>query len=214
MPPKRVLAPKKIWINKAVKGEKHVRKAKFSVPVRYAGQIYQFIDLTPLAEGRGFSLDQEDPPYVDEPQKLVDFTVFTHIWFCPLRQNNCQNTANQYLCQDRYWQFGTLLLHMIFIEDCHSSIYWLVSTPFLILMGKWCCLYHDQSLWLSNDFHRMSALTHIWDLSFSYVGASFTTFLWFGIDSQLNFFIANPLATFSWFSWVVNSDPHFGTIIS
>ena len=56
-----------------------MRKAKFSVPVRYAGQIYQFIDLTPLAEGRGFSLDQEDPPYVDEPQKLVDFTVFTHI---------------------------------------------------------------------------------------------------------------------------------------
>ena len=64
-------------MNKAVKGEKV--KAKLSVPVRYAAQIYQFIDLTPLAMGRSFSLDQEDPPYVDEPQQFVDFTVFTHI---------------------------------------------------------------------------------------------------------------------------------------
>ena len=66
-------------MNKAVKGQKAVRKAKFSVPVRYATQIYQFIDLTPLAVGRSFSLDQGDPPYVDEPQNLVDFTVSTHI---------------------------------------------------------------------------------------------------------------------------------------
>ena len=66
-------------MNKAVKGQKAVRKAKFSVPVQYASQIYQFIDLTPLAVGRSFSLDQEDPPYVDEPQTLVDFTVSTHI---------------------------------------------------------------------------------------------------------------------------------------
>ena len=66
-------------MNKAIKGEKAVRKAKFSVPVRYAAQIYQFIDLTPLAVGRRFSLDQEDPPYVDEPQQLVDFTVFENI---------------------------------------------------------------------------------------------------------------------------------------
>ena len=55
-----------------------MRKAKFGGPVRYAAQIYQFIDLTPLAMGR-FSLDQKDPPYVDEPQQLVDFTVFTYI---------------------------------------------------------------------------------------------------------------------------------------
>ena len=66
---------------KAVKGEKVVRKAKFIRYVRYAAQRYQFIDLTPLAVGRSFSLDQEDPPYVDEPQQLVDFTAFTHIRF-------------------------------------------------------------------------------------------------------------------------------------
>ena len=41
-------------MNKAVKGEKAVRKAKVSVPVRYAAQQYQFIDLTPSAVGRGF----------------------------------------------------------------------------------------------------------------------------------------------------------------
>ena len=56
-----------------------MRKAKFSVPIRYAAQIYQFIDLTPLAMGRRFYLDQKDPPYVDEPQQLDDFTVFIHI---------------------------------------------------------------------------------------------------------------------------------------
>ena len=39
-----------------------MREAKCGVPVRYAAQIYQFIDLTPLAVGRSFSLDQEDPP--------------------------------------------------------------------------------------------------------------------------------------------------------
>lgn len=66
-------------MNKAVKGEKAVRKAKCGVPVRYAAKIYQFIDLTPLAVGISFSLDQEDPSYVDEPQQLVDFTVSTHI---------------------------------------------------------------------------------------------------------------------------------------
>ena len=66
-------------MNKAVKGEKAVRKAKVSVPVRYAAQQYQFIDLTPSVVGRGFSPDQEDPPYVDEPQQLFDFTVFTLI---------------------------------------------------------------------------------------------------------------------------------------
>ena len=55
-------------MNKDVKGEKVVRKEKFSVAVWYAAQINQFINLTPLAVGRSFSLDQEDPPYVDEPQ--------------------------------------------------------------------------------------------------------------------------------------------------
>ena len=79
MPPKRVFTLKKIGINKAVKGEKAVRKAKVSVPVRYAAQQYQFIDLKPSAVGRGFSPDQEDPPYVDEPQQLFDFIVFTRI---------------------------------------------------------------------------------------------------------------------------------------
>ena len=79
MPPKRVFTLKKIGMNKAVKGEKAVRKAKVSVPVRYAAQQYQFIDLKPSAVGRGFSPDQEDPPYVDEPQQLFDFTVFTRI---------------------------------------------------------------------------------------------------------------------------------------
>ena len=49
-------------MNKTVKGEKAVRKAKVSVPIRYAAQQYQFIDLTPSAVGRGFSPDQEDPP--------------------------------------------------------------------------------------------------------------------------------------------------------
>ena len=77
MPPKRVFTLKEIGMNKAVKGEKAVRKAKVSVPDRYAAQQYQFIDLTPSAVGRGFSPDQEDPPYVDEPQQLFDFTVFT-----------------------------------------------------------------------------------------------------------------------------------------
>ena len=56
-----------------------MRKAKVSVPDRYAAQQYQFIDLTPSAVGRGFSPDQEDPPYVDEPQQLFDFIVFTLI---------------------------------------------------------------------------------------------------------------------------------------
>ena len=56
-----------------------MRKAKFRVPIRYAAQIYQFIYLMPLAMGRRFYLDQKDPPYVDELQKLVDFTVFIHI---------------------------------------------------------------------------------------------------------------------------------------
>ena len=44
-------------MNKGVKGEKAVRKAYFSVSVRYAAQQYQFINLTPLAMGRRFSLD-------------------------------------------------------------------------------------------------------------------------------------------------------------
>ena len=57
--------------------------------------------------------------------------------FAHFRQNNCQNTSNQYLCQDRYWPFYTSLLVIIFIEDRHCSIYWLVSTTFLIFMAKW-----------------------------------------------------------------------------
>ena len=44
-------------MNKGVEGEKAVRKAYVSVPVRYAAQQYQFINLTPLAMGRRFSLD-------------------------------------------------------------------------------------------------------------------------------------------------------------
>ena len=64
--------------------------------------------------------------------------LFLHRFdFNHIRQNNCQNTANQYLSQERYWPFHTSLLDMNFIEDCHSSICWLVSTAFLIFMGKW-----------------------------------------------------------------------------
>ena len=48
---------KKNGMNKDVIGEKAVRKEKFSVAVWYAAQIYQFINLTPLAVGRSFSLD-------------------------------------------------------------------------------------------------------------------------------------------------------------
>ena len=44
-------------MNKADKGEKAVRRAEFSVPVRYVAQIHHFTDLTPLAVGRSFSLD-------------------------------------------------------------------------------------------------------------------------------------------------------------
>ena len=57
MPPKRVFTLKKNGMNKDVIGEKAVRKEKFSVAVWYAAQIYQFINLTPLAVGRSFSLD-------------------------------------------------------------------------------------------------------------------------------------------------------------
>ena len=57
MPPKRVFTFKKNGKNKDYKGEKAVRKEKFSVAVWYAAQIYQFINLTPLAVGRSFSLD-------------------------------------------------------------------------------------------------------------------------------------------------------------
>ena len=57
MPPKRVITFKKNGMNKDVTGEKAVRKEKFSAPVSYAAQIYQFINLTPLAGGRSFSLD-------------------------------------------------------------------------------------------------------------------------------------------------------------
>ena len=38
-----------------------------------------------------------------------------------IRQNSCQNMANQYLCQEPYWPFYTSLLDMNFIEDYHSS---------------------------------------------------------------------------------------------
>ena len=94
MPPKQFWHEKKIWINKAVKGEKAVRKGKSRVPIRYTAHVYQFIDIMPLPVGRSFSLDQEDPPYVDELQQLFLHSFdFTHF-----RQNNCQNTANQYLC--------------------------------------------------------------------------------------------------------------------
>ena len=95
--------------------------------------------------------------------------LFLHRFdFNHIRQNNCQNTANQYLCQERYWPFYTSLLDMSFIEDCHSSIYWLVSTAFLIFMGSGIDLYYDQSPRLSHDFHRMPASTHISNLSFSF----------------------------------------------
>lgn len=64
--------------------------------------------------------------------------LFLHRFdFNHIRQNNCQNTANQYLGQERYWPFHTSLLDMNFIKDCHSSICWLVTTAFLIFMGKW-----------------------------------------------------------------------------
>ena len=64
------------------------------VPIWYTAHVYQFIDIMPLPVGRSFSLDQEDPPYVDELQQLFLHSFdFTHF-----RQNNCQNTANQYLC--------------------------------------------------------------------------------------------------------------------
>ena len=35
--------------------------------------------------------------------------------FNHIRQDNCQNTANQYLSQERYWPFHTSLLDMNFI---------------------------------------------------------------------------------------------------
>ena len=125
--------------------------------------------------------------------------LFLHRFdFNHIRQNNCQNTANQYLCQERYWPFYTSLydrydiIDMNFTEDCHFSIFWLVSTAFLIFMGKW----HWFVLWpiprLPHDFHRMSTSTHISNLGFFvffYIGASFTTFLWFGIDSELDLFL-------------------------
>ena len=66
-------------MNKAVQGEKDVRKAKFSIPVRSAAQQYQFIDLTPSTVARRFCPDREDHPYVDKPQQSFDFTVFTLI---------------------------------------------------------------------------------------------------------------------------------------
>ena len=65
-------------MNKTVK-EKKLRERRSLVPVRYGAQMYQSIDLTPLTMGRRFSLDQKDPPYVTEPQQLVNFTTFTHI---------------------------------------------------------------------------------------------------------------------------------------
>lgn len=73
MPPKRDFRSKKNLNLVTFKGGKAVRKAKFSVPVRYAAQ--QFIDSTPVAAGslnagRGFSPDQEDLPHIDEPHGL------------------------------------------------------------------------------------------------------------------------------------------------
>ena len=108
-----------------------------------------------------------------------------------IRQNNCQNTANQYLCQERYWPFYTSLLDMSFIEDCHSSTYWLFSTAFLIFTGKVALICTMTNLL---DFptifigyqHRPIFRTSFF---FFYIGASFTTFLWFGIDSELDLFI-------------------------
>lgn len=74
MPPKRDFRSKKNLNLVTFKGGKAVRKAKFSVPVRYAAQ--QFIDSTSVAAGsslntgRGFSPDQEDLPHIDEPHGL------------------------------------------------------------------------------------------------------------------------------------------------
>ena len=144
--------------------------------------------------------------------------LFLHRFdFNHIRQNNCQNTANQYLCQERYWPFYTSLLDMSFIEDCHSSIYWLVSTAFLTFMGSGVDLYYDQSPRLSHDFHRIPASTHISNLSFSFFlyWREFHNFLvvWHWLRVGL-IYMTNPSATFLLFSWVLNSDPHFRTIIS
>lgn len=73
MPPKRDFRSKKNLNLVTFKGGKAVRKAKFSVSVRYAAQ--RFIDSTPVAAGslnagRGFSPDQEDLPHIDEPHGL------------------------------------------------------------------------------------------------------------------------------------------------
>ena len=110
--------------------------------------------------GRSFLWSEKTLPFLTNLNNSLILLFLHKFDFTHFRHNKCQNTANQYRCQGRYWPFLISFLEMILIEDCRSRIYRLVST-FLDFHGKVALVYT-----LTNPFDF--PMIFIWNLTFSY----------------------------------------------